>query len=134
MEWEDDWNMAKKMLHTCVRVKDLEKSMEFYTKVLGFKEARRLDFPESKFTLVYLALDGDDYELELTYNYDQEEAYTLGNGYGHIAIGVDDLGAAQKEYKANGCEVTDLKGLPNNAATYFFITDPDGYKIEVIQN
>lgn len=55
--------MAKKMLHTCIRVKDLEKSMEFYTKILGFKEARRLDFPEFKFTLVYLALDGDDYEL-----------------------------------------------------------------------
>ena len=126
--------MAKKMLHTCVRVKDLEKSMEFYTTVLGFKEAKRLDFPELKFTLVYLALDGDDYELELTYNYDQEEAYTIGNGYGHIAIGVDDLGATQKEYKASGYEVTDLKSLPDNAANFFFITDPDGYKIEVIQN
>ena len=65
--------MAKKMLHTCVRVKDLEKSMDFYTTVLGFKEVKRLDFSELKFTLVYLALDGDDYELELTYNYDQEE-------------------------------------------------------------
>ena len=114
--------MTKKMLHTCVRVKDLEKSMEFYTNVLGFKEARRLDFPELKFTLV------------LTYNYDQEEAYTFGNGYGHIAIGVDDLGATQKEYKASGYEVTDLKSLPDNAANFFFITDPDGYKIEVIQN
>ncbi|MER2226100.1 MAG: VOC family protein [Carnobacterium sp.] len=126
--------MAKKMLHTCVRVMDLEKSMDFYTTVLGFKEAKRLDFPELKFTLVYLALDGDDYELELTYNYDQEEAYTLGNGYGHIAIGVDDLAATQKEYKASGYEVTDLKALPDNAANFFFITDPDGYKIEVIQN
>ena len=126
--------MAKKMLHTCVRVKNLEKSMEFYTTILGFKEARRLDFPEFKFTLVYLALDNDDYELELTYNYDQEEAYTLGNGYGHIAIGVDDLNATQKEYKASGYEVTDVKVLPNGAATYFFVTDPDGYKIEVIQN
>lgn len=126
--------MVKKMLHTCVRVKDLEKSVEFYTKVLGFKEARRLDFPESKFTLVYLALDNDDYELELTYNYGQEESYTIGNGYGHVAIGVDDLGATQKEYKASGYEVTDLKGLPNNSVAFFFITDPDGYKIEVIQN
>ena len=85
-----------KFLHTCVRVKDLEASLKFYKEALGFKEARRNDFPEYKFTLVYLQLEDDpDYELELTYNYDHE-AYDLGDGYGHI-------------------------------------TDPDGYKIEVIR-
>ena len=82
-----------KFLHTCVRVKDLEASLQFYQEALGFKEVRRNDFPEYKFTLVYMQLEDDpDYELELTYNYDHE-VYDLGNGYGHIAVGVDDLEA-----------------------------------------
>lgn len=125
--------MSKKMLHTCVRVKDLEKSLEFYEDAIGMKEVRRLDYPEYKFTLVYLALPGDEVELELTYNYDQEEPYDLGNGYGHIAIGVDNLETVYEEYTQAGYEVTDIKGLSDGAATYFFIMDPDGYKIEVIQ-
>jgi len=93
-----------------------------------------LDYPEFKFTLVYLALPGDDYELELTYNYAQELPYDLGDGYGHIAVGVDDLEATQKELQEKGYEVTDIKGLSDNAATYFFLIDPDKYKIEIIQN
>lgn len=125
--------MTKKMLHTCYRVKDLEKSVDFYTTALGMKEVRRLDYPEFEFTLVYLAFEEGGYELELTYNYGSE-AYDLGNGYGHIAVGVDDLNAVHEEYKAKEYNVTDIKGLSDGAATYFFITDPDGYKIEVIQN
>ena len=69
-----------KSLHTCVRVKDLDKSLAFYKDAFGYEESRRLDYPEFEFTLVYLSLPGDDYELELTYNYDQEEPYDLGNG------------------------------------------------------
>lgn len=126
--------MAKKMLHTCVRVKELDKSVEFYKDALGMEEVRRLDYPEFKFTLVYLALPGDAYELELTYNYAQELPYDLGDGYGHIAVGVDDLEATQKELQEKGYEVTDIKGLSDNAATYFFLIDPDKYKIEIIQN
>lgn len=126
--------MAKKFLHTCVRVKDLDKSLEFYEKALGFKEVRRLDYPEFKFTLVYLALEEGGYELELTYNYDQEQPYDLGNGYGHIAIGVDNLEDYREELGQAGYEVTDIKGLSDGAATYFFVMDPDGYKIEVIKN
>lgn len=125
--------MTKKMLHTCVRVKDLEKSLDFYEKALGMKEVRRLDYPEYKFTLVYLALPGDEVELELTYNYDQEEPYDLGNGYGHIAIGVESLETVHEEYTQAGYDVTDLTGLSDGAASYFFIKDPDGYKIEIIQ-
>ncbi|GAA0357535.1 VOC family protein [Alkalibacterium iburiense] len=125
--------MTKKMLHTCVRVKDLEKSLDFYEKALGMKEVRRLDYPEYKFTLVYLALPGDEVELELTYNYDQEEPYDLGNGYGHIAIGVENLETVHEEYTQAGYDVTDLTGLSDGAASYFFIKDPDGYKIEIIQ-
>lgn len=125
--------MNKKMIHTCVRVKDLKKSVTFYEDVLGMEEVRRLDYPEYKFTLVYLALPGDNYELELTYNYDQEEPYDLGNGYGHIAIGVNNLEDTHEEYSQSGYDVTDIKGLSDGAASYFFIKDPDGYKIEIVQ-
>ena len=103
-----------KFLHTCVRVKDLEASLKFYKEALGFKEARRNDFPE------------------LTYNYDHE-AYDLGDGYGHIAVGVDDLEATHQAHKEAGYTVTDLSGLPGKPKMYYFITDPDGYKIEVIR-
>ena len=91
-----------KFLHTCVRVKDLEASLQFYQEALGFKEVRRNDFPEYKFTLVYMQLEDDpDYELELTYNYDHE-VYDLGNGYGHIAVGVDDLEATHQAHSQRG--------------------------------
>lgn len=121
-----------KMAHTCVRVKDLAASLEFYSKSFGFEESSRRDFPEYKFTLVYLTLPGDDYELELTYNYDSE-GYELGNGYGHIAISTDDLEGLHQTHKAAGFDVTDLKNLPGELPAYYFITDPDGYKVEVIR-
>jgi len=121
-----------KMAHTCVRVKDLDASLEFYTKAFGFEESRRRDFPEAKFTLVYLTLPGDDYELELTYNYDHP-GYDLGDGYGHIAISTDDVTALHEKHKEAGFNVTDLKGLPGVPPSYYFVIDPDGYKIEVIR-
>lgn len=122
-----------KSLHTCIRVKDLDESIKFYQDVFGYEEARRLDYPEFEFTLVYLSLPGEDYELELTYNYDREEPYDLGDGYGHTAIGVDNLEEFHDELSEKGYNVTDLTGLSDGAATFFFITDPDGYKIELIQ-
>lgn len=121
-----------KMAHTCVRVKDLEASLEFYQKAFNFEESRRRDFPEAKFTLVYLTLPGDDYEFELTYNYGHE-GYDLGNGYGHIAISTEDVAALHKVHQEQGFEVTDLKGLPGVPPSYYFIIDPDGYKVEVIR-
>lgn len=121
-----------KMAHTCVRVKDLDASVKFYQEAFGFEESRRRDFPDSKFTLVYLTLPGDDYELELTYNYDHA-AYDLGDGYGHIAIRSEDIEKLHQEQKAKGFNVTDMKGLPGSDPSYYFITDPDGYKIEVIR-
>lgn len=121
-----------KMAHTCVRVKDLNASIDFYSKAFGFEEASRRDFPEAEFTLVYLSLPGDNYELELTYNYDHP-AYELGDGYGHIAIASDDLESLHEQHQAAGFDVTDLKGLPGTAPSYYFIKDPDGYKIEVIR-
>ena len=122
-----------KMAHTCVRVKDLEASLAFYQEAFGFEESRRRDFPENKFTLVYLTLPGDDYELELTYNYDQEKPYDLGNGFSHIAVGVEDIEAERERHISLGYEVTPMKGLSDGAATYYFVTDPDGYKVEVIK-
>ncbi|MDU2557583.1 MAG: VOC family protein [Anaerococcus prevotii] len=123
-----------KFLHTMIRVKNLDKSYKFYTEELGFVESRRKEFPDKKFDLVYLKLPASpDYELELTYNYDQEEAYDLGNGYGHIAISNPDIKSFRKELSDKGYEVTELRGLSDNSDKYFFVEDPDGYKIEIIQ-
>lgn len=120
-----------KMVHTCVRVKDLEKSMAFYKEAFNFEEVARKDYPDYKFTLVYLSLPGDPYQLELTYNYDHA-GYDLGDGYGHIAISVEDVVTSHEAHQAAGFEITDLKGLPDSKFSYYFIMDPDGYKIEVV--
>lgn len=122
-----------KFLHTMIRVKDLEKSEKFYKEELGFIESRRKDFPDDKFTLLYLKLDDSDYELELTYNYDREEDYELGNGYGHIAISHSNIKKFREELESKGYEVTKLSGLSDGSASYFFVIDPDGYKIEIIE-
>ena len=123
-----------KFLHTMIRVKDLDKSYKFYTEELGFVESRRKEFPDKKFDLVYLKLpESSDYELELTYNYDQEEAYDLGNGYGHIALSNSDIKSFRQELSEKGYEVTEIRGLSDNSDKYFFVTDPDRYQIEIIE-
>lgn len=121
-----------KMLHTCIRVGDLEKSMEFY-KALGLMETGRIDKTEHGFIIVYLGSEKDSYQLELTYNIGTTE-YNIGDGFSHIAIGVDNLEKEHQRLKDLGFPITDLKGLPGNAPNYFFVTDPDGYKTEVIRN
>ena len=126
--------MSVKMLHTCIRVMNLEKSLKFYRDALGLIETRRKDFPEYKFTLVYLSDKVGGYEIELTYNYYPEKPYELGNGFSHTAIGVSDLEGMREKHKSLGYEVTDLKGLPGEKPRYYFVTDPDGYKVEVIRN
>ena len=122
-----------KMLHTCIRVMDLEKSLDFYQKALGLVETRRKDFPEHEFTLVYLSDAIGGYELELTYNYNPSKPYELGNGFSHLAVGVNDLEAAHMNHTALGYEVTPLKGLPGQAPNFYFVTDPEGYKVAVIR-
>lgn len=117
--------------HTCIRVQDLEKSKAFYHQAFGFREQKTKDFPDDKFTLCYLMLPGDSYRLELTYNYDHGP-YNLGDGYGHIAIIVDDVKLMRQKHVELGYEVTDLSGLPGQEKFYYFVKDPDGYKIEVI--
>ena len=125
--------MSVKMLHTCIRVKNLEESLKFYRDGLGLIETRKKDFPEYKFTLVYLSNEIGGYEIELTYNYDVEKPYEIGNGFSHTAIGVENLGELREKHIALGYEVTDLKGLPGEKPGYYFVTDPDGYKVEVIR-
>ncbi len=124
--------MGIKMLHTCIRVVDLEKSIEFYTS-LGFYEESRKEHYDHGFAIVFMKVKGNDYALELTYNVGTK-SYELGDGFSHIAIGVDDLEAEHERYKHLGYEVTDLKGLPGTLPNYFFVSDPDGYKVEVIRN
>lgn len=124
--------MKQKMVHTCYRVKNLEESLAFYKNAFDFEVSRLRDFPENGFTLAYLTLPGDAYELELTYNYGHE-GYEIGTGYGHIAIAVEDLEGLHQKHVAAGYNVTDLKGLPGTAPSYYFVIDPDGYKIEVVR-
>lgn len=126
--------MALKMLHTCIRVKDLDKSLKFYEEALGLIVTNKRDFPEQKFTLVYLSNEVGGYEIELTYNYDTEVPYELGNGFSHTAVGVDELEEMREKHIALGYQVTELKGLPGEAPAYYFVTDPDGYRVEIIRN
>ena len=126
--------MLVKMLHTCIRVMDLEKSLKFYQEALGLIITRRKDFPEHKFSLVYLSNEEGGYEIELTYNYDVEKPYEIGNGFSHIAVEAEDLEAMREKHMELGYECTPFKGLPGTKPSYYFVTDPDGYKVEVIRS
>ncbi|MPW24610.1 lactoylglutathione lyase [Alkalibaculum sp. M08DMB] len=125
--------MDYEIVHTCIRVLNLEKSMEFYEKALGFKVVKRKDFKDEKFTLVFMSDGKSAHELELTYNYDREEPYDIGNGYSHLALVVDDLKKSHEEHSKGEYKVTKLNGLPGAPVRFYFIFDPDGYSIEIIQ-
>ena len=123
-----------KALHTMIRVLDLERSMDFYEKAFGLRQADRFDFDD--FTLVYLRNAENDFELELTWNHDQSEPYTHGSGYGHVAVCVDDLEKEHERLAGAGIEtrkVVEMKHQGSPLARFFFVEDPDGYKIEVIE-
>jgi lactoylglutathione lyase len=124
-----------RILHTMLRVGDLEKSIDFYTNVLGMKLLRRKDYPDGKFTLAFLGYDTEDKTavLELTYNWGVE-GYELGTAYGHIAVEVDDAYKACEAVKAQGGKVTREAGpMKHGSSVIAFVQDPDGYKIEFIQ-
>lgn len=125
--------MEYKFLHTCIRVMDLEKSLKFYKEALGLVETSRKDFPEDEFTLVYLSDADGKFELELTYNYNPEKPYVIGDGYSHLAMSVDDLEGSRQEHLEKGYQVTELFGLPGQPPKFYFLTDPDGYEIEIIR-
>lgn len=118
-----------------LRVGDLEKSIAFYTDVLGMKMLRRKDYPEGKFTLAFVGYqdEADGAVLELTYNWDVKR-YDLGTGYGHIAIEVDNAYDACEELRKRGGKITREPGPMKHGATVIaFVEDPDGYKVELIQ-
>jgi lactoylglutathione lyase len=129
-----DGDMEMRLLHTMVRVGDLERSIAFYTEVLGMTQLRRKDYPGGEFTLVFLGY-GDESEntvLELTHNWGVTE-YEHGNGYGHIAIEVEDVYAACEEIRKRGGNITREPGPMKNGTTVLaFVTDPDGYQIELL--
>jgi lactoylglutathione lyase len=123
-----------KLIHTMIRVLDLDKSLAFYQQVFGLEPSHTLDFPD--FTLVYLRHPDTDTEIELTFNKGRTEPYTHGTGYGHVAMVVDDLDAEHARIAAAGHEPLPIKEFRRGdelLARFFFITDPDGYKIEVLQ-
>jgi lactoylglutathione lyase len=124
-----------RMLHTMLRVGDLERSLRFYTDVLGMRLLRRNDYPEGKFTLAFVGFgdESDSTVLELTHNWGVDK-YELGNGYGHIAVAVEDARKACEEVKRRGGKVTREAGPMKHGHTVIaFVEDPDGYKIELIE-
>ena len=124
-----------RILHTMLRVGDLTRSIEFYTKVLGMKVLRQHDYPEGRFTLCFVGYGDEDKEtvLELTHNWDTK-SYDLGTGYGHIALEVPDAHAACDDVRKLGGKVTREAGPMKHGTTVIaFVEDPDGYKIELIQ-
>ena len=123
-----------KAVHTMIRVLDLDRSIAFYGEAFGLAEADRFDFDD--FMLVYLSNDESDFEVELTLNKGQTEPYELGNGYGHLAVSVDDLEAEHKRFEEAGLEPRRLVTLEKDGEVvgkFFFVADPDGYQIEVLQ-
>ena len=123
------------MLHTMIRVGNLEKSIAFYTESLGIKLLKQNEYPAGKFTLAFLGYgsEEDTCVLELTYNWDTSE-YNLGDGYGHIAIGVDDIYDFCENLKTKGGKVVREPGPMKHGTTVIaFVEDPDGYKIELIE-
>ena len=124
-----------RLLHTMIRVGDLERSIAFYTEVLGMKVLRRKDYPDGKFTLAFVGYgeESDHTVIELTHNWDTA-SYDIGNGFGHLAVAVPDAYKACEEVKAKGGKVTRPAGPMKHGTTVIaFVEDPDGYKIEFIE-
>ncbi|PRB82082.1 lactoylglutathione lyase [Pseudomonas sp. MYb185] len=123
-----------RLLHTMLRVGDLDKSIAFYTDVLGMTLLRRKDYPDGRFTLAFVGYgnEAENSVLELTHNWDTP-SYDLGNGYGHIAIEVNDVYKACEQIKASGGKVVREAGpMMHGSSILAFVEDPDGYKIELL--
>lgn len=123
-----------KIIHAMIRVLELDRSLTFYQMAFGLTPSHKLDFED--FALVYLRNDENDMEIELTLNKGETAAYTHGNGYGHVAMCVDNLDTEHQRLKEIGIEPTDIVEFApdsNLLARFFFVTDPDGYEIEVLE-
>lgn len=123
-----------KFLHTMLRVSNLDESIKFYVHILKLKLVRKSDYPHGKFTLAFLSYDiNEEPFLELTYNWETDN-YNLGNGFGHIAIGVDDLYSTCEEITKKGGKITREPGpMKGSKSLLAFVEDPNGYKIELLQ-
>ena len=125
-----------RLLHTMIRVLDLDKSIDFYTRLLGMKLLRNQEYPSGEFTLAFVGY-GDETDktvIELTYNWGQKEPYALGEGFGHLAIGVPDIYAACERLEAEGVKIPRPPGpMKHGGSVIAFVEDPDGYKIELIE-
>ena len=125
-----------RMLHTMLRVRDLDKSLDFYTRLLEMKLVRRKDFETGRFTLAFVGYgeESDTTVLELTHNWDQKEPYELGTGFGHLAIGVPNIYETCEVLEKEGVSIPRPPGPMKHGTTVIaFIEDPDGYKIELIE-
>jgi lactoylglutathione lyase len=124
------------LLHTMIRVFDLDKSIDFYTRLLGMTLLRRKDYESGRFTLAFVGY-GDEAGntlVELTHNWDQKEPYTIGSGFGHLAIGAHDIRAACEKLAKEGVKIPRPPGpMKHGGSVIAFIEDPDGYKIELIE-
>lgn len=123
-----------KAIHSMIRVLDLDRSIDFYDKAFGLKVADHFDF--DGFALVYLRNKENDFEIELTLNKDRKEPYTHGDGYGHVAVVVDDAKKEHERFAKLGLNPNDVKEFHRDGALmarFFFVQDPDGYKIEVLE-
>lgn len=132
----DHATVPKRILHTMIRVHDLEKSIDFYTRALGMKLIRRTDFPGGRFTLAFVGYgpEESDAVLELTHNWDQAEPYEIGTGYGHIALATPTIYETCKSFETAGVKITRPPGpMKNGTRVIAFIEDPDGYKIELVE-
>lgn len=128
--------MSNRLLHTMIRVLDLDASIAFYTGQLGMRLLRRGDYEGGRFTLAYVGYgdEADTAVVELTHNWDQTEPYGIGSGFGHIAIGVSDIHATVEAMRAAGVKVTREPGPMKHGSTVIaFVEDPDGYKVELIE-
>ncbi len=124
-----------RLLHTMIRVGDLDRSIDFYTRVLGMRLLRRKDYPEGKFTLAFVGY-GDETDtsvIELTHNW-ETETYDIGSGFGHVAIGVDNIYTVCDEIRTAGCAIMREPGpMKHGSSVIAFVNDPDGYAIELIE-
>jgi lactoylglutathione lyase len=128
--------VPKRILHTMVRVRDLDKSIDFYTRALGMQLLRRTDFPGGRFTLAFVGYGPEESQavLELTHNWDQAEPYEIGTGYGHIALATPKIYEACSMFEKAGVKITRPPGpMKNGTRVIAFIEDPDGYKIELVE-
>ncbi|RMD64104.1 MAG: lactoylglutathione lyase [Alphaproteobacteria bacterium] len=125
-----------RLLHTMIRVLDLDKSIDFYTRLLGMKLMRRSDYPSGEFTLAFVGYGDEDTSavIELTHNWGRTEPYDLGDGFGHLAIGVPDIYATCEALAREGVKIPRPPGpMKHGGSVIAFIEDPDGYKIELIE-